>query len=106
MYLQEPFASIRVLGCPDAQIRVDNLVVNLFALFRKDSHQNPHILKDQNAPRVLLQSLPMIKLFLLLQSIVEPIATTGWLPLPNGKKPGRPSVVLECFEMKKINSHN
>jgi hypothetical protein len=76
MYLQEPFASIHVLGCPSARIRVGNLAVSLLALFLKGSHQNPHILKDQNALRVRLQSLSMIKLVLLLQSTGEPIATT------------------------------
>ena len=106
MYLQEPFASIRVLGCLGAQIHVGNILVNLLALFLKGPHQNPHILKDQNAPKVRLQSLSMIKLVLLLHSTGEPIATTGWHPLPSGKKPGRPSEVLEYFEMQKTNSHD
>ena len=106
MYLQEPFESIRVLSCLGTRIRVGNLAVILLALFWKGPHQNPHILKDQNAPRVHLQSLSMIKLVLLLHATGEPIATTGWLPLPSGKKPGRPSKVLEYFEMQKTDSHD
>jgi hypothetical protein len=50
--------------------------------------------------------LPMIERVLLLQSISEPIATTSWLSLPSGKKPGRPSKVLEYFEMQKTDSHD
>jgi hypothetical protein len=106
MYLQEPFASIHALGCPGARILVDNLTVSLIALFFIGPHQNPHTLKDQNEPRVRLQNLPMIYHVLLLQSTSEPIATTGWLPLPSGKKPGRPSKVLEYFEMQKTDSHD
>jgi len=106
MYLKEPFVSIHVLGCPGTQILVGNLAVSLLALFLKGPHQNPHTLKDQNEPRVRLQSLPMIERVLLLQSTGKPIATTGWLPLPSGKKPGRPSKVLEYFEMQKTDSHD
>jgi hypothetical protein len=50
--------------------------------------------------------LSMIKLVLLLHATGEPIATTGWLPLPSGKKPGRPSEVMEYFEMQKTDSHD
>jgi len=106
MYLQEPFASISALSCPGARILVDNLTVSLIALFLIGPHQNPHTLKDQNEPRVRLQNLPMIYRVLLLQSTNEPIATTGWLPLPSGKKPGRPSEVLEYFEIQKTDSHD
>ena len=106
MYLQKPFAFIRVLDCPATRILVDNLAGSLLTLFLIGPHQNPHTLKDQNEPRVRLQNLPMIERVLLLQSISEPIATTSWLSLPSGKKPGRPSKVLEYFEMQKTDSHD
>jgi hypothetical protein len=48
----------------------------------------------------------MIERILLLQSTYESIATTGWPPLPSGRKPERPFEFLEYSEIKKTDSHD